>query len=105
MTKKKDFNNLYQKRKLVANQFLVIWYCKNSKSGLRLAISINKKVEKKAVRRNLIKRQIKSILRSCDKLPTDLDLMIFPKKNFFDQKFSLKRDKVDQLFKRLIAIT
>lgn len=98
---KKDFKNLFENKTLYYSSFFTILFTKNSLDHYRYAISINKKIEKKAVNRNKIKRQIRAILKENKYTNFPCDLLIFPKKNFLDVKFIDKKQDLLKLIGKI----
>lgn len=62
LTENKQFKKVYSKGRSLTNNLLVLYYLKNNLSGIRLGITVNKKVGK-AVVRNRIRRLIKENYR------------------------------------------
>lgn len=58
----KDFETAIHKGKLYKNQSYIIYIIKNDKAYYRFGISVGKKISNKAVIRNKLKRQLKSII-------------------------------------------
>ena len=75
-----SLNHVYRKGKVARSQFVNLKYIKN-KGDYRVAVVVSKKVSKKAVIRNRIRRRIFEIVRKCYKNS--------PEKNWqFDMVFS-----------------
>ncbi len=60
---KKDFDKLFKGGKFIAQGFLTLGYIKNKLNISRLAVIVGKKVSKKAVVRNSVKRKTVEIIR------------------------------------------
>lgn len=58
----KDFENAIKKGKRISNQHYIIYIINNEKKYYRFGISVGKKISNKAVIRNKLKRQLKSII-------------------------------------------
>jgi len=67
LKKKKDFDRVFKKGKSVKEGFLFLKYLTTSLPESRFAFSIGKKVSKKAVVRNKLRRLLREVVRS--KLP------------------------------------
>lgn len=74
---------------------------KTFKKGRKYAVVISKKIEKSAVKRNLLKRRIFSILRQ--EMPKSFNgaVVIFPKKNYKDLSFSDIKKEILSLLQKL----
>lgn len=57
----KDFNEVFKIGKNFSNDYFLCKYIKSDK--LAVSVAVSKKVFKKAVKRNLVKRRVASILR------------------------------------------
>lgn len=64
---KNNFDKVFKKGRSVFGELLGIKYFKNDLGFNRFGIIVSSKISKKAVERNRIKKQIKSILRSEEK--------------------------------------
>lgn len=80
ISKKKDFDIILKsKSKFYSNNF-VLRFSKNELSKSRFCVVISKKISKKAVIRNKIRRRIYEIIRlNYDKIKPGFDFMILPK--------------------------
>jgi len=63
LKKKKDFEKLFKEGKSFREKFLVLKVNKNNLNNNRFGFIVSKKVSKKAVVRNKIKRQLREIVR------------------------------------------
>ena len=63
LKKKKDFEKLFKEGKSFKEKFLVLKVNKNNLSNNRFGFIVSKKISKKAVVRNKIKRQLREIIR------------------------------------------
>jgi ribonuclease P protein component len=89
ITKNTDFKRIYQKGKFFSNDYFLIKYHPNRFSETRFAFVINKKISKKAVVRNKIKRQIREIVRNnLKQFKSGLDIIIVIKKDLSQVPFS-----------------
>ncbi len=64
LKKKKDFENVAQKGRQVNRGFLVLKFTPNGKNENRFGFVVSKKVLKRAVDRNKIKRQLRHAVRN-----------------------------------------
>ncbi|ALV23341.1 hypothetical protein ASO20_01580 [Mycoplasma sp. (ex Biomphalaria glabrata)] len=76
---------------------MIIFYKKNNLDHLRLGLAISKKIIKKAVERNKIKRIIREILRKQD-IKINYDLVIILSKNFSVKNIYYKKIEESIIF-------
>ncbi len=92
LRKEKDFEKLFKKGESFKNGLLILKTIKNNLKEDRFGFIISKKVSKKSVVRNKIKRRLKSIVQQNIKnikKGEDIALIILPgfeKKNFLETK-------------------
>lgn len=94
--KKKDFDLIFKKGKNFKTSLLVLKLVENGLDFNRFGFIISKKVSKKAVVRNKIRRRVSEIIKNENiifKKPSDFVLIIMPslaEKNFFETKEAIK---------------
>ena len=99
LTKKNDFERVYKKGRGLKADSLFLKILENDKNFVRIGIVVSKKVSKKAVQRNKIKRRIREVLRKIDFKPGfDIILVAYP--NIKDKKFDQIEEEVNYLFKK-----
>jgi ribonuclease P protein component len=79
--KEKEFEKIFKKGKGKYIESLGLKYLKNDLNLNRFAVVVSTKVNKKAVQRNRIKRQIKNILKNqkySKKINYDIIILTFP---------------------------
>lgn len=64
LTKDKDFENVFKKGRFISEDFLSCKFIKNNLSVSRLGFLVGKKISKKAVERNKIKRRLRASVRN-----------------------------------------
>src|SRR2546425_5329137 len=75
-----DFKRVYDRRRSVSDDWLIVYGCENGLPHLRLGCSVSRKVGG-AVRRNRLRRLYREAFRlTKQKLPTGLDLVLIPRK-------------------------
>lgn len=85
----KDIKRLVQGGKTFFLPQMTIKYQKNNHSGPRLAVVVSTKVDKRAVVRNRVKRQIREVLRlEVFKIKKDQDILFIVKKSCLDLNFA-----------------
>lgn len=98
---KNDFDNLFLKKTSFYSSFYIIYWRKNNLLYPRFAISISKKNEKLAVRRNKARRQIKSILHTYSTKKNNVDIIIIVKKSFFNNDFETNKNDLINILKKI----
>jgi ribonuclease P protein component len=91
--KRKDFLFLYKKGKRYRGKYFNLIYLSNDFSFSRMAVIVSKKVGN-AVKRNKIKRQMRTLFRrNKSLLKAPLDIIIIAKKEILESSWlTLKRD-------------
>ena len=79
LLKPDDFQIVYKQGQWVANRELVANFVRHEKSFSRLGVTVSKKVSKRAVDRNRIKRQFREWFRSNKEVCTSIDLVLTAK--------------------------
>lgn len=105
--KEKDFEEIFRRGKSVYNLNFGTKYVINKLNYNRLGISISKKVSKKAVDRNLIKRRVKVILRPfiLKKINPGHDLLIMVLPNVLGKSYKeMERSLVSNLQKLRLLV-
>lgn len=77
--KKNDISSLLKSRRRLSSQHFGIQFNSTQVPNFRLLVVVSKKISKKAVTRNLIRRRIQSVfgeLKSVGRLPASLDCAI-----------------------------
>lgn len=92
---KNDFDKLFKEGRFASQSFLTLGFVKNRLDNSRFAVIVAKKVSKKAVVRNSIKRKIMEIIR------LDLQQIKFG----FDLVFIVKPEIQGKKYKEIEAIT
>ena len=106
LLKKKDFENVFKKGKFINNKFLYFKIIQNNQKNSRFGISISKKITKKAVDRNKIKRQIRNIIKQ--KIPfikKNIDLVIISKKEINEKSFTQIEENINQILVKAKIMT
>lgn len=103
--KKQDFNSVYRRGKLIKNRDFLIRYLKNEKYTNRLGVVISKKVSKKAVYRNKLRRQIKEYFsHKNNELKQGYDILVTAKPTCFGQDYQTIKKSLDYLLKKVDLI-
>ena len=94
----KDFQTIYRRGRHSSSAFFSLNYLKNYYGHSRFGVVVNKKVAKKAVERNLLKRQLREIIKkNYDQPIVGLDIIITTRPKIKELSFA-------QLEKELLAL-
>ena len=97
LKKRKDFLITRKKGISLYGKFLILNVANNNLSFCRVGLTVTRKMGN-AVKRNFIKRVIKSCLRACTlKINKNVDIEIIPKKNTRKFEFSLVKNDLIHL--------
>lgn len=102
LTKKKEFDNVFQNGRSCYSKTLGVRIVDNKLSDSRFGIMVSTKVSKKAIERNLIKRQIREIIKNeLENLKTDKDCVIITLPLILGKKYQEIEKDLKYCFKRL----
>lgn len=101
--KNEEFQLIIQEKRYKANESFVVYYKEKKEENNRIGISVGKKIGK-AVIRNKIKRQMRSMLREKDfqKLPFDCIIIVRPK--FLDKPYQKNQESLSQLIASILRL-
>lgn len=102
LTKRKDFDALFKRGKLVYVRQLQARVAKSTLGKqTRIAVIISAKTEKSAVKRNRAKRQVREIIRAVmPQVKPGYDVAISIKHSYLPLDFAAKKDVTLQLLKK-----
>lgn len=107
LTKQKDFDYILKNGKPLFSQSFIIKIVKNNLTINRCGFIISKKISKKAVIRNKLKRQLREIIRQqLNFLKTGYDLIIIVKKNtnIINKNYQQLISEINHLLKKAYLI-
>ena len=105
LKKNKDFNKIFKKGKKINEEVLLLIILKNNLKETKVGVVINKKVSKKAVIRNKIKRRIYNSIRN--KLPEiekGFDFLIIVRPEIKEKSFFEINKIINKSLKKTEAI-
>jgi ribonuclease P protein component len=74
-----DFKRVYERRRSVSNEWIIVYGCENDLPHLRLGLSVSRKYGS-AIRRNRLRRLYREAFRlTKHQLPAGLDLVLIPR--------------------------
>lgn len=86
------------------NSFLGLKYLPNNLSFCRFSVVVSKKIAKLATERNLVRRQIYTILREFDSKSSNChDLVLITRSNFAKLNYQQKQDKLEEILQSLFT--
>jgi ribonuclease P protein component len=92
---KKDFDRIFKEGRFAGGRFFTLGYLKNNMDFSRFAVVVAKKVDKRAVRRNLIRRRTSEIIRlGQEKIKTGFDLVFIAKPAVLDKSYKEIEDDI-----------
>lgn len=98
---KKDFDKIFKKGKFAGQAFLTLGYIKNKLNISRFAVIVGKKVSKKAVVRNSVKRKTVEIIRlKLSQIKSGFDLVFIAKPEIAGKKLKEVEAIMLSLFKK-----
>jgi ribonuclease P protein component len=99
--KQKDFENVFDKGFYSADRFLTLKVIENKMSYSRFGFVVSKKVSKKAVDRNRVKRLMSEIIRLMDKkIKSGFDAVFILKSEIVNKNLEEIKESVEKLLKR-----
>lgn len=82
LKKENDFKNVFKKGEVFGNRTFVMYFLKNTFEKNRIGIIVSKKISKKAVVRNKIRRQMKEAYRLNEKnILTGYDIILIARES------------------------
>ena len=98
---KKDFDRISTRGRQVSGNFLILKFQSNELNLARIGFVVSKKVSKKAVLRNKVKRRLReAVKRELVSLKPGFDLVFFTRREIKDREFSDIQQAVKQLFEK-----
>jgi ribonuclease P protein component len=93
LTNADDFSSVFILKKRFSGQFINIFHKPNQLEYNRFGLIVSKKINKKAVARNYMKRVIRDVFRKLNN-SSKLDIIIQVKKNFHKKDYALVKNDI-----------
>ena len=100
-----DFSSVFNFRKRISGQFLVIHYMPNALEHARVGLIVGKKTARRAVQRNYMKRLLRELFRHEHHALGGVDILVRPQKAFTHENFSQIKAEFQQLINKLCERT
>jgi ribonuclease P protein component len=97
-----EFQAVFDKGQKVSNRFLKVLYKKNGCLHGRLGLIVAKRVAKKAVSRNQIRRVIRESFRYHQDKLTGIDIIVIARQPCDKLSKKILREGIDQLWQKLL---
>ena len=95
-----QFKSVFSQKKSIHGKYFGMHVIRNRLNHPRLGMAVSKKVSKKAVQRNRIKRQIRESFRLCQDTLIPMDCVVVSKIGCADQENRVLRTELDGLWSR-----
>ncbi|MCF7907191.1 ribonuclease P protein component [Patescibacteria group bacterium] len=102
LKKTRDFNRIYRYGyKFFSPELILRWVKDNRKECSRWGIIVSRKVDKKAVIRNKIKRRLRAILReNINSWPLQKDIVLIARPQIKELSFSELKKRLEQILRK-----
>jgi len=92
----------FTKENQISSNFFLIKIAENKTESKRFGIVVSRRIDKRAVIRNKIKRQIRRCIKENEKyVPTGKDMLVIVKPKIKDRKTKEICESVEKLFKKI----
>lgn len=103
LTKEEEFQTVLRKGEVIQGSFLGLAFTRSGEDGPKIGIIVSRKISKKAVVRNRIKRAVREESRKyLEELTEDLLLVFLAKKRAAETDSQTIRQDVQNLFRKLL---
>jgi ribonuclease P protein component len=103
IVKTDDFSSVFNLRKRIASQHLVMRYRLNEANMPRLGLIVSKKTAKLAAQRNYMRRVLRELFRLNQQHLPEVDLVVQVQKTFEKPEFMLIKQEFESLLLKLSA--
>ncbi len=98
---KKIIQNLFDKGNLYRDKYFVFKYINSDSKDSQFAVIVSKKISKKAVKRNKIRRQIFEAIRLNIDMANNVTAIVISKARIQDAKYQEINDSIVQFFNQI----
>jgi ribonuclease P protein component len=101
VTKEKEFQAIYRRGKFKSTALFSVHYLPNRLDFTRVGIVVTKKISKKAVERNLLKRRVREVAREIQpNIVGHYDIVISIKKPLLEKDFADLKSELVNTFQK-----
>jgi len=97
-----EFSSVFILRKLIRSEYINIYYKKNELGYSRLGLIVSKKIHKRAVRRNYMKRLLREYFRQHQLGTIGFDIVIKVVKYYNSEQYQAMVGELDNLTRRVL---
>jgi ribonuclease P protein component len=98
--KNNDIKNLYSNGNKITGKYVIIYFYKGNKR--KVAFIVSKKLDKRAVVRNRIKRWLREIYRHGKfQIINNVELLVIARYNILNTEYRLLEDEIEKLFNNI----
>lgn len=101
LLKNKDFKNVLDNKKSVANKEFVIYAKENNENRIRIGISVSSKIGNSVIRHK-IKRQINEMLKNIININDSYDIVIIVRNKYLLNEYLENNNSIKFLFSKLL---
>ena len=101
LLKTDDFSSVFRLRSLRSNQWVQVYACPNTVGQARLGLVVGKKVAKRAIKRNYMKRTARETFRLCAARLGSVDFVVRVRQPFDRRHAAEVRSALRSLFTKL----
>lgn len=101
LLKNKDFKNVLDKKKSIANKEFIIYINKNELNHVRVGISVSSKIGNSVIRHK-IKRQINEMLKELIDINKNNDIVIIIRNKYLNNKYFDNKNSLENLLSKIL---
>lgn len=98
---KQIIQKLFTKGNLYRDKYFIFKYIRSDSTNSEFAVIVSKKISKKAVKRNKVRRQVFEAIRLNLNLTSDLSAVIIAKTSVQEVKYEKINDSIVQFFNQI----